>query len=162
MHLALVAEAAVKLLKLPLRHPGLAKLPSLDAAAAGALSLLAFLLENVDGARAFRVRCVDAGLVPPLLHFLEAELADPGERPQVARIYPSTFPPSNLVIGLCLNVIEDGSRFKFGATIPANVTAFVNGGIAPILVMSLQLPEGCVLTFPPSPPNMVIPLKLGF
>ena len=63
--------AAVKLLELPLRHPRLAKIISIRYAAGVALHLFDNLGADFNTDRDFKIRCIDAGIVPPLLQFLE-------------------------------------------------------------------------------------------
>ena len=146
-------EAAVELLALLLSHTGLGKLPSLRDAAGSAVGLLFSLSHGFDGDRAFKVSCIDAGLVPPLLHFLEVESS--GADLTNGGISSSTFisllchklgrPPGSLAAG---------SRAEPDVAIPSIVVAFWNGGVVPVLVQRLQrqLPEGCVWEHLPSPP----------
>ena len=146
-------EAAVKLVRLPMRHPGLGKLPSLFDAARCAVTLLFGLAHGFDGDCAFRIRCVDAGLVPPLLHVLEIESSG-------ADVRDNGLGVSFLISLLCrklgrpLGSLAAGSRAEPDVAIPSIVVAFWNGGVVPVLVQRLQrqLPEGCVWEHLPSPP----------
>ena len=138
-------EAAVELLALPLRHAGLAKLPSLANAADAALCLMLVVVGGVDADRAFRVRCVDAGLVAPLIQHLAREVAGS----ILLRVTRGELSACALIYQLCR---DSESRpgpsdrpFSPENPIPCIVAAFINGGIAPVLARLLRLPEGCAV-----------------
>ena len=73
-------ESAVKLLELPLRHPRLAKMKSTHFAASVALHLFDELASDFNTDRDFKIRCIDAGIVPPLLRLLEQVCTEDGKR----------------------------------------------------------------------------------
>ena len=123
-------EAAVKLLELSLRHPRLAKMSSILSAAVAVLELFVELSEDFKNDRDFKIRCIDAGIVPPLLYYLEhedsfSEVIDPDSNfPSIARI----------IAHICWR--------DHGKVVPAVVTSFLGAGIAPLLVGRLRLPAG--------------------
>ena len=136
-------DSAVELLALPQCHPGLAKLPSLECTARTAVGLLYRMASEEDRGRAFRVRCIDAGIVPPLLQRLSREgywtpMLDRG----AASISASSF-----IYQLCRNcdslpdVPPVGPEFE--RAIRCVCTAFIGGGVAPILVNLMRLPKRC-------------------
>ena len=134
-------EAAVELLKTPLRHASLEELPSLEEAAGSSLYLIENMLAG-DFDRVFRIRCVDAGLVPPLVRYLARE---------VGTNLPGACPSISLVIYKLCERADNGAGRTFAAasrdsitSVPCIVTAFINCGIAPVLVRRLKITEGCV------------------
>ena len=131
-------ESAVELLALPLRHPGLAGLSSICLAVRFVTELL-FAMECDSGCdRAFKIRLIDAGLVPPLVRNLAREgpgsflALGSGQGPDI----------SPFIAQLCLRTeLRDGNESPMVA-IPCIVVALVNCGIAPIVVAQLRLPGG--------------------
>ena len=93
---------------------------------------------NTD--RGFKIRCIDAGLVPPLLRYLSlsSETAMTGGGPNLCY----------LISLLCWDLAGGPGSMAAGQTwenekvVPPIVTAFMGAGIAPILVQRLQLPAG--------------------
>ena len=124
-------EFLVEMLALPLRHPALEKLPSLNEAALAALLLLRDSAADLGVDRAFRVRCIDAGIVAPLLHYLDQDRERFGDAGR-----PKT---SGIIIRLCRSLSPRTGHYE--AEIPAIITGFVNGGIAPVLARRLRLPD---------------------
>ena len=131
--------AAVELLELPLRHPRLEKMTSLRYAASMALDLLSNMAADFNTDRDFKIRCIDAGIVPPLLQFLDSDGCQTGDAPDVCY----------LISLLCWDLVKGPEsvapgqdRHQNERVVPSIVTAFLNGGIAPILVERLQLPAG--------------------
>ena len=132
-------EAAVNLLTLPLRHPCLAKIKSVHYAAGVAVNFFDNLAADFNTDRGFKIRCIDAGIVPPLLRLLQAEgshTALAGDGPNFVRI----------ISQLCWDLaggpesVAPGLSRQNEKVVTSIVTAFMGGGIAPILVGRLQLP----------------------
>ena len=130
-------EAAVKMLELPLRHPHLKEFKPIRSVTDTALVLINELAADFNTDRDFKIRCIDAGIVPPLLRYLETEdcqAADGG--PSFVRI----------ICLLCWDLAEGPKSVAPGLSrhhervVPSIVTAFL--GAAPILVGRLQLPDG--------------------
>ena len=126
-------EAAVELLKAPLRNDDLEDNLSLWDAATDALLLLNDLAKDFGCDRAFKVRCIDAGLVLPLLHYLENEVYIPELACSMPGLVSQLCRKADPTPGLPLT-----SAWAYEA-IPAIVTAFLGGGIAPVLVKRLTL-----------------------
>ena len=133
-------EALVELLAFPLRHPGLGNLFSLRTTACHAYDIITCLEADFGSNHVFKVRCIDAGIIGPLLRLMALE--DNG----TGLLMHTNRSAALLSFQLCRFVDErfgrpDSADQVFGA-VPAIVTAFVNGGIAPIIVMRLAPSEG--------------------
>ena len=134
--------AAVELLALPLRHPYLRSLLSLRAAAGRAVGLLFSLNPAFAIDHAFKVRCIDAGIVPPLLQHLEREGAGTG------LLAFDDCSAALLATQLCLHQDDESSGIdrdspgEVGSAVPSIVTAVIAGGAAPFLIKQLRLTEG--------------------
>ena len=132
-------EAAVKMLELPLRHPHLKEFKPIRSVTDTALVLINELAADFNTDRDFKIRCIDAGIVPPLLQFLDSDGCQTGDAPDVCY----------LISLLCWDLVKGPEsvapgqdRHQNERVVPSIVTAFLNGGIAPILVERLQLPAG--------------------
>ena len=134
-------EAAVKLLELTLRHPRLVKMKSILFTARVALHLFDNMAADFNTDRNFKSRCIDAGIVPTLLHFLEHENSFNVGLVQEAR-FPSI---ANIICYLCYDLAQGadgaiiGQGLESGKVVTAIVTSFWGGGLAPLLVGRLQL-----------------------
>ena len=133
--------AAVELLELPLRHPRLAKMKSVHYAARVALELLSIMAGDFNTDRDFKIRCIDAGIVPPLLFFLEHE-----DSFSIGFVLEARFPSiARIICYLCWDLVKGIGNMIFGQdlepekVVKSIVTAFLGGGVAPILVGRLQL-----------------------
>ena len=132
-------EAAVELLALPLRHADLGALLSPRDAAGRAIGLLYNLDSEFARDHAFKVRCIDAGIVEPLIQHLGHGGA--------GLLTFDDCGAALLAAQLCLHHEEsdDSARAspkEVGRAVPSVVNAVIAGGAAPVLVKRLKLAEG--------------------
>ena len=132
--------ALVALLALPLRHPDLGKLLSPQTAASQAVVFLLVLNRDFECDHAFKVRCIDAGLVPPLLQLMALEGRGPG-------LLLNDGGATVLLFRLCcyrdVQFNRPGSAPEDeGRAVAAIATAVLNCGVARVIVKRLQLTEG--------------------